>query len=1779
MKIDLKGYTIQAQIYESINSIVYRGVDEQTQQPAILKMLKSDYPSSYALTRYRQEYKILKNLKIPGVIKVYDLKPYRNTLFLVLEDFGGTSLRNYLNPTLNQQQGFSIGEFLPIAIEIADTLGQIHVKNIIHKDINPANLVVHPETQQVKIIDFGIASVLTRENPILKSPDVLEGTLAYISPEQTGRMNRFLDYRSDFYSLGVTFYELLTGTLPFTSDDALELVHCHIAKIPEAIGMRQQARENGQEIPQVLGDIVMKLMAKTAEERYQSAWGLKADLERCWEQFQTRGTIINFPLATHDISTKLQIPQKLYGREREIKILLTAFERVTGKIEDSSASQNPKSELMLVAGYSGIGKSALVHELHKSVTRSRGYFISGKFDQFQRNIPYSALVRAFQGLIQQLLTESPDRLKQWQEKLQTSLGTNGKIIIDVIPEVEYIIGKQPPIAELAPTETQNRFHLVFTNFLQVFASWEHPLVIFLDDLQWADSATLKLIYLIMNDVDICNLLIIGAYRNNEVSATHPLMVMLDELEKDQAIVNEIELKPLDCETITYLLSDTLNTNLTTVRSFSELIFSKTKGNPFFTNEFIKTLYTEKQLNFDLTSRTWQWNIQAIKALNITDNVVELMIDKLYKLPDRTQTALYIAACLEAEFHLDTLSIICDRSAKEIFSDLQAALRSELIFPLSELDEELLIREYKFGHDRIQQAAYNLIKESEKKEIHLKIGRALLHKIESEKIRTKIFNVVDQFNLALDLIIDESERDRIAELNLIAAQKSQDSAAYEPALQYLQAGIQLLGDRPWLRQYNLMLSLSTKAVSAAYSFGDFVTMDRFAREVLENARSLLDRIKVEQLLLYSYLARQKFREAIEKGLEIVELLDPNLLLRLHSFDFNRDIKEIKEILGDRQASDLLKHSLLQEENKIVILEILSSLVVPTIIADPSLFIPIVLQMTLVSMRSGNAPESTYGYAWYGLILTSITGEIEAGYQFGQLALNLLNQLNVPELTAKVNIVVYFFIAHWRDSLNKSLKPLKTTYIQGIETGDIAHAGWAAYDYCNHLFWSGKELTAVAREMVNYNHAIRKIKQQAALSYLEIYQQTIENLSSSVEQPDLLAGKYYQEQEMLAFYQANGDRTGLSFLYVNKLVLGYLFGEYENALKFALHAATNIAAVPGIFVSAVLVFYDSLTRLALFDRIEARERDIFVQKVEENQAKLQIWATHAPMNFQHKYDLVVAEKVRVLSRDWQAAEVYDRAIRGARENGYYQEEALANELAAQFYRDRGIEKVSCAYLRDAYYGYTRWGAIAKVESLARQHPDFIQNLTKTISTTITQTRSLNVTNTSTSTGEILDLAAAIEASQAIGSEIVLDKLLQTLMTLILANAGATRGVLLLEQQGQLSIEAEGRVESPEIKVLQSLPLDDRLPVSLIHYVARTGETVVLHNAALEGNFSEDAYIQKQRSRSLLCFPLIERGSLVSIIFLENNLTSGAFSPDRLQLLQLLSGQAAISIVNSRLYHTLEEKVKQRTAQLAEANAEIRTLNQKLTTENLRLGAELDVAKQMQQMILPKAEELDRIKGLAIAGFMEPADEVGGDYYDVLQQDDIVTIAIGDVTGHGLESGILMVMVQTAVRTLHELQERDPKRFLNTLNRTIYNNVQRMNVDKNLTLVLLNYQEGRVSISGQHEEILAVRKDGEIHRIDTIDLGFPIGLEVEISEFVQSSDLELEIGDGLVLYTDGIIEAQNKNQEFYGIERLCDRTSQYWSRSVAEIQHAIIEDVKHHIGQEKMFDDLTLLIIKRQ
>jgi predicted ATPase/signal transduction histidine kinase/tRNA A-37 threonylcarbamoyl transferase component Bud32 len=1497
---EVVGCSLTEHLYESANSLVYRGRRGPNDRPAIIKILKEDYPTPAELTRYRQEYEITHSLNLEGVIQTYGLEPYQRTLAIVLEDFGGQSLKDCF-----KGHAVPLEKFLDLAVQIVKTLGQIHSRNVIHKDINPSNIIVNPATGQLKIIDFGISTQLSRENPTLKNPRVLEGTLAYISPEQTGRMNRALDYRTDFYSLGVTFYELLTGQLPFPTTDALELVHCHIAQQPVPPHQINPA------LPQALSDLVLKLMAKTAEDRYQNAFGLQTDLETCREQFLATGAITPFALGTQDLSGRFQIPQKLYGRELEITTLLAAFERVN--------QPHSSSELMLVAGYSGIGKSSLVAEVHKPITEKRGYFIAGKYDQFQKDVPYSAVIAAFRSLAKQLLTESESQLEQWRQRLLAALGPNGQVVVDVIPEMSLITGLQPPVTELGPTESQNRFNLVFQNFIRVFCDPNHPLVLFLDDLQWADSASLRLMQLMMTDSEMRSLLVIGAYRDNEVSPTHPLMTLLGHFQRQSVTVNTITLAPLSQAHLSQLMTDTLQHTTVELVPLVELVLQKTEGNPFFVNEFLKSLHAEDLLRFNETSRLWEWDMAQIQAQDLTDNVIELLIGKLQKLSLDTQESLRLAACVGAQFDLVTLAIIRQASEQIVFADLKPAIQLGLIIPLSDLTAELTMERFRFGHDRIQQAAYTLIAPDQKAEVHLRIGRLLRDNVSSDALAERIFEVVDHFNQALDLISEESERQQLAQLNLQAGEKAKSATAYQAAVNYLLIGVGLLGNDGWKQCYELALNLHEAASEAAYLNQDYDRQEQLTEVILQEARCILDTVKVYRVKILARSSQNRHLEATDIGFEILgqlgihfpEPTPENLQLKL---------QQTQALQTQRSIESLIDLPAMADPEKLAAMQILSDILSSGYQAAFGRFILSNLTQIQLSLEHGNTAASAFAYDCYGITLCGAVGDIASGYKFGRLALQVVEKFHANQSKSRVIFVFNAFVRHWQDPLSMTIPDLHNGYQIGLETGDVEYACYSLCWESMHSLLTGQDLVPLAARMAEFNGAIAALKQAACLLYLKIYQQTVANLRGEATDLSCLNGAFLQEEEVVV--ESADNKLALAFFYTHKAMLCYLLADYETALHCTELGERYADGMTAAFTVAVLNFYDSLTQLARHDSLSLSQQQIILEQVNANQQKLQQWAKHAPGNHRHKYELVVAEHHRCLGQLSEAGAAYDRAIALASDHNYPQEAALANELAAQFYFSQGREKFAQIYLQEAYYGYFRWGATAKVQQLEQQYPQLssasISAVPHSLSATITSTAHI---------GQALDLASVLQASQAIASEIVLDKLLMTLVQILVRNAGAQVGHLMLNQKDQLLIEASADTESERYSVLQSHSPEGQVPQTLINYVLRTQESVVLHYASQSGDFIQDPYIKANQSQSVLCAPLLNQGQLSGIIYLENNLTTGAFTPDRLELLQLLSGQAAIAIDNARLYNNLEQKVNERTQTLSQTLQELQLTQQEL------------------------------------------------------------------------------------------------------------------------------------------------------------------------------------------------------------------------------------------------------------
>ncbi|MCL4297877.1 MAG: PAS domain S-box protein [Anaerolineae bacterium] len=1508
MRQILPGYQIRQKIYESTNSLVYRAIRKQGQQAVILKVLKPDAPQPAKQTRCQQEYEITRRVNAAGVIKAYSLEAHHNTPVLILEDFGGASLDRWLEEWKSAgTAAFPLSQFLRLARQIAAGLAQVHLAGITHKDINPSNLVFNPHSGELKIIDFGLATTLSRETPLLRNPQVLEGTLAYLSPEQTGRMNRTVDYRTDLYSLGVTFYELLTGRPPFEAADALELVHCHLAKSPLAPHILNPA------VPPLLSAIVLKLLAKAPEDRYQSVRGLKHDLDLCEQYWQAEGKIPTFEVGRQDRADHFLIPEKLYGRTAEVECLLAAFERVTFG----------SAELMLVTGFSGIGKTAVINEVHPPIVRQRGYFIKGKFDQFNRSIPFSAFVQAFRDLIGQFLSENEAQQQQWQSRILSALGESGQVIIDVIPELEWLIGSQLPVPELSGMAAQNRFNLLFQRFIQVFAAPDHPLVIFLDDLQWADLASLKLLQVLLNENRTGYLLLLGAYRDNEVPPTHPLRLTLDEMKKKGAMLNTITLAPLRPSDINQLVADSLGCSLELALPLSKLVYQKTQGNPFFNNQFLKALYEEGLITFNDKAKYWQCDLVQVNTVALTDDVVEFMAMQLQKLPPESQEVLKVAAGIGSQFDLETLAVAAQQPPAKTAAALGQALAEGFVLPQSELHifsqtngngtaiasfphASIQALSYRFLHDRVQQAAYSLIPEVQRPLIHLNIGRLLLNNTPEQELEERLFEVTNQLNGGLDLITEPAERDTLASLNLRAGRKAKISTAYTAAMDYMTVGLNLLPPDSWQTCYPLTLSLYNELAEVAYLTGNFEQMEEWVGLVLQQAATLLDKVKVYEIQIQADIARNQLKAALQRGLRVLHELGVTLPEQPGQAEIADAFQEVQRALAGRSVAELLHLPLMTDPVSLAAMRITLSIGAPVYLVAPALFPLLIARQLILSINHGNTATSAYAYASYGMMLYSIVGDTESGREFGQLALNLLPHLKAREMQARTCFMYYVFIHHWKSALAETLSPLLDGYHTGLETGDPEFGAYCAAHYMTNAYFCGLELNTLAAESAVLRTAIRSHHQEGAYNHGSSCLQAVFNLLGKSDDPCSLVGEACDETQMLPHYRQTGEINGLHNLLMHKLILCYLFGHYEQAVELAGQSEQYLAGVPGIVAVVLHHFYDSLAKLAVYDRSDPDTRAAILQQVDQNQAKLQRWGVAAPMNYQHKFELVEAERCRILGDRSKAMDGYDRAIAGAKENGYLQEEALANELAAKFYLDWGKERVALVYLQDAYEAYNRWGAAAKIEQL-EQH--YAQLLAPRLISKKRRSVSERVTSASTSTASAaLDLITVIKASQAIAGEIDLARLLKQMMRLVLENTGAQRAVLVLERDEDWVIEAQGDLDSPDIQVLQALDLRTSAAVSaaIVTHVAQTLTSVVLDDASRTEEFSHDSYLRQNEIRSVLCAPLVHQGRLDGIIYLENNLAPKVFTAERLNLLNLLAAQMAISLENALMVDHLKTSI---------------------------------------------------------------------------------------------------------------------------------------------------------------------------------------------------------------------------------------------------------------------------------
>jgi PAS domain S-box-containing protein len=1442
---------------------LYRGSGDGL-APILLVAPASEQPRLESLKRLEHEYALRADLDSGWAARPLALTHRHNRMALVLEDPGGEPLDRLLGRPLE------VKEFLRIAISLAGALCRVHERNLIHKDIKPANVLVDMATGRTWLTGFGIVSRLPREYQVTEPPEVIAGTLAYMAPEQTGRMNRSVDSRSDLYALGITLYEMLTGALPFSATDPMAWVHCHIARQPVTPHERVRA------IPEQISSIVMKLLAKTAEDRYQTAAGVVADLQRCLTERETRRHIDLFPLGAHDLSDRLMIPEKLYGREPEIGTLLSSFDRVVAQ---------STSELVLVSGYSGIGKSSLVNELHKELVPPRGLFAAGKFDQYKRNIPYATLAQAFQGLVHQILGKSDAEMDQWRAALLKALGPNGELMVNLIPELALIIGDQPPASDLPPQDQQARFQSVFRRFLGVFARPEHPLALFLDDLQWLDSATLDLIEHLVEHPEVRHLMLIGAYRDNEVSPVHPLARMLARLREGGGRVQEILLSPLMPDDVERLLADALHTEPGRVRTLAGLVFEKTAGNPFFTIQFLSALVEEVLLAFDPGIAAWSWNLPRIRAKGFTDNVADLMAAKLSRLPPVTQSALGQLACLGNVAETATLSLVHGASEDAIHAALWEAVRAGLVIRSDST--------YRFLHDRIQEAAYALIAESDRAMAHLRIGRLLAARTAAEELEERIFDIVDQFDRGAALITAEAERKQVAELNLMAGRRARAATAYGSALHYFIAGRALLAENGWERNYRLTFDLEFGWAECEYLTGELASAEVSLAALSTRARTTVDSAAVTRVRINLYTNLDHSDSAVEVGLEYLRRIDDRWSPHPTAQDVGQEYDRLWQRLGSASIEALLDLPLMTDPDRCATMDVLTVLTSPALFTDLNLFRLVVGRMVALSLEHGNSDGSCLAYVWLGGVLGTYLGDYQTGFRFGRLGLDLVEKRGLDRLSARVYLVFAVHVAPWTQHLPTCRVFLRRAFDTAQKTGDLTYAAYSCADLNTNLLASGNPLDEVEHEVENALEFVGKVRFGLISDLITAQHRLVRMLRGHT--PDFNSFNDAEFDESRFEQHLDNPRLAIaaSRYWIRKLQACVYAGNGASAVAAASKASSLLWTVPTQVELPEYHFYGALGRAACCDTASAEERPRHLEALKGHHDQIALWAKNCPATFANRAALVGAEIARLEGRDMDAMGLYEKAIRLAREHGFIQNEGMAHELAARFCAARGLATSAHAYLRNAQYCYLRWSAAGKVRQLERLHPQLRE-----------ESPAAPPTATFGAPLQQLDVGTVIKASQAVSGEIVLSRLIETLMTIALEHAGAERGMLILLHGDEPRIEAEGRTgrQTVEVTLRQVTLRPSELPESVLHTVLRTRRSVILDDASQSNLFAADPYVRQWRPRSILCLPLMKQAKLIGLLYLENKLAPGTFTSERIAVLELLASQAAISLENARLYEGL-------------------------------------------------------------------------------------------------------------------------------------------------------------------------------------------------------------------------------------------------------------------------------------
>ncbi|MRG92121.1 AAA family ATPase [Polyangium spumosum] len=1553
---DLPQYELGPILHEGPEILVRRARRLSDGASVTLKMPRSEAPDVRQIARIRHEWLITRDLDVPGVARVLGLEKAGASVALVLEHFEGRPLADWL-----EEGRPDLRATLRIGITLADTLSAVHGRGLIHKDVKPQNILVDPATLAVALTDFGIAARMSEETSSQLGADRLEGTLPYMSPEQTGRMNRVVDDRSDQYSLGVTLYEMLTGERPFMSTDPAELVHAHLARAPVP------PHERSADVPAAVSAIVMKLLAKNPEDRYQGARGLRADLATCLARLDAGGEIAPFELGQDDVTSVLRLPQKLYGREAEAEALLGAFERACGGAR----------VLVALSGYAGIGKSALVSEVRRSIAARGGYLASGKFDQQGRNAPYAAVIHALRGMFRWILGEPDAVLARFRAAIGDALGEHARVVCDLVPELARILGPQPPLPPLGPAEAQNRFQMALSDFLRALCRLARPLVLFLDDLQWADPASLKLLELALVDPEAGHLLVLGAYRDHEVDAAHPLTLSLAGLRKAGVPLEEVSLGPLEPAHVAAFLADALGRPAEEVTPLATLSFEKTHGNPFYLGQFLKGLVAEGVVRFDPGAGAFRWDLAEARARAATENVIDLLSRRVRGLPEATQHVLRLAACIGHTFDLSTLSLVARSSPRTTAAALWEALREGFVLPLDadyKWAEDLAGEDagpsaaeapfevgYRFLHDRVQQAAYALIPEADRPRLHLDVGRLLLGRCDERAREDRLFEIVDHLDEGAAGIEDPEERRALARYNLAAGRRAKAGVAYEAAARYLRAGVVLLGEAGFEDDYELAFSLTREHAECEYLSGRPEEAEATFERLRARARTRMERAGICLLLVdlrHSSLRIVDSIQAGKEGLALLGLKVPETHEELAEA-IGAEMKELATALASRRIEELVDAPVSTDPELVMRLELLGHLVAPMCVHDMRLVLWLAHAMVNEGLRHGHTDVSPHAYAFHAFVLCAAFQRYDEARQFLALAPALDAKIGTPGRRCRALHTVACTSHHF-ERAEEVLAGFERALRAGLVAGDIVFGCSCALEIVGIKLTGIEELAATRARAEKELSFARRVKEGIAVEGLTIALQAVANLEGRTRGRSSLSDEQFDEATWLARAEREGLHLIVPYYFAAKMLVGCVHGDPACVIDAADVIEPRMGPAAALPVASEMPFHLGLALASAHASAPVVEREKLAARLAACAEKLDHAARLCEATFGHHHALLRAEVARIEGRSGDARELYDAAVAAARAQGNMKVEALANERAAQFYLGRGQEAVARVYLVAAQRAYTRWGASAKVADMAQAHASLLgapeeHGLGGTIRT---------VTTTASTSAAQIDLGALLEAAQALTSQIELDRVLEGVLRVVVASTGARRAVLMLKRGGALRVAAKRTVDPDRVEVGLDAPLLEAgdVPATVVQLVERTGEPVVLGDAAADERFGRDPFLAARRPRSVLCLGMKHKAELAGVVYLENAAAAHVFGAARVAFAEFLSAQAAVAVENALLV----EEIRRQTQAIGDANerlaqelAEREQAQVALLDAHARLEAELVERKLSEQARAALEEELIRVQ----------------------------------------------------------------------------------------------------------------------------------------------------------------------------------------------------------------------------